>query len=72
MTFKKINKRACHTNKKNSYNQGQSIFEYFILTIVVVGVLFLTGGFAFRSQAFQSIKNSCENAFNQAMGEMLD
>lgn len=55
MTFKKYNKK------------GQAIFEYFILTIVVVTIVL----FFADSQFFKSIKNSCETAFNQAVEEML-
>jgi len=70
MTFTKINKSSC-VNRKKIY-QGQAVFEYFILTIVVVGIfLFLAGGFNFNSSYFKSFKNSCENAFNQAIGEIL-
>jgi len=47
--------------------KGQAIFEYFILTTVVVAVVL----FFSSSQYFIDIKTSCENAFNQAVGEML-
>lgn len=60
MTLKKLNKKF---NNKN----GQAIFEYFILTAVVVTVVFLF----LQSPFFTSIKTSCENAFNQAVEEML-
>jgi hypothetical protein len=60
MTLKKLNKTL---HKEN----GQSILEYFILTTVVVTVvLFFASGDYFRD-----IKTSCENAFNQAMENML-
>ena len=55
MTLKKSNKR------------GQAIFEYFILTTVVVAVvLFFT-----NTKFFKDVQASCENAFNQAAEEML-
>ena len=66
MTFKKINKSSCY-NRKRFFNQGQAIFEYFILTIAVMGVVF----FVFSSNFFRGIKGDCENAFNQAVGEIL-
>ena len=47
--------------------KGQAIFEYFILTTVVVAVvLFFTA-----SPYFQNIKASCEDAFNKAVQEIL-
>jgi len=55
MTFKKINKR------------GQAIFEYSILTTVVVAVVL----FFSTSQYFQNIRNSCQKTFNQAVEEIL-
>lgn len=55
MTLKKINKRA------------QSIFEYFILTTVVVAVVL----FFAASEHFKQIKNSCEKAFNDGVNETL-
>jgi uncharacterized protein (UPF0333 family) len=55
MTLKKINKR------------GQAIFEYFILTTVVVAVVL----FFAASPHFKNIKASCENAFNNGIEEML-
>jgi hypothetical protein len=66
MTFKKINKRTC-LNRKIFYNQGQAIFEYFILMILVIGIAF----FAFSSSFFEGVKSDCENAFNQAVGDIL-
>ncbi len=51
--------------------KGQAIFEYFILTTVVVAVvLFFTASQYFKD-IFKDIKTSCENAFNQAVEEML-
>jgi len=55
MTLKKINKRA------------QAIFEYFILTTVVVAVVL----FFAASEHFKQIKNSCERAFNNGVQEIL-
>ena len=58
-------KELIMTLKKSK--RGQAIFEYFILTTVVVAVvLFFT-----NSGLFRSIKNSCEGAFNQAVEEIL-
>ena len=55
MTFKKSNKRA------------QAILEYFILTTIVLTViLFFT-----VSPYFTGIRNSCENAVNDAIDVML-
>jgi len=66
MTFIKINKISY--NRKRFYNQGQAIFEYFILTIAVIGVVL----FAFSSDLFKGIKVSCEEAFNQAVEDILE
>jgi len=55
MTLKKINRSA------------QAIFEYFILTTVVVAVVL----FFAASKHFQNIKDSCSDAFNQGVEEML-
>lgn len=48
--------------------RGQAIFEYFILTTVVVAVVL----FLFQSPFFTSVKSSCENAFNQAVKDILE
>jgi len=58
-------KELIMTLKKSK--KGQAIFEYFILTTVVVAVVL----FFSSSQYFKDIKTSCENAFNNAVGEML-
>ena len=58
-------KELIMTLKKSK--RGQAIFEYFILTTVVVAVVL----FFADSPLFKSIKNSCENAFNQGVEEML-
>ncbi|MDP3732187.1 MAG: hypothetical protein Q8R31_04060 [Candidatus Omnitrophota bacterium] len=49
------------------FQRGQAIFEYFILTTVVVAVVL----FFASSPYFQNIKTSCENAFNKATEEIL-
>jgi hypothetical protein len=46
---------------------GQAIFEYFILTTVVVAVVL----FFAASGNFQKIKNSCNRAFNDGVQEIL-
>jgi len=56
MTLKKINKR------------GQAIFEYFILTTVIVAVVL----FFAASPYFNNIKTSCENAFNAGVDKILE
>lgn len=47
---------------------GQAIFEYFILTIVMAGIVL----YFLNNRHFQSIKESCEEAFNDAVEEMLE
>ena len=62
-------RRLIMTLKKSKRDlaKGQAIFEYFILTTVVVAVvLFFT-----QSSFFKSVKNSCEGAFNKAVEVML-
>lgn len=66
MTFKKINKTA-HPVRCLLSNRAQSIFEYFILTAVVcAAVLFFA-----TTDSFKSIKNSCEEAFNDSVAELV-
>jgi hypothetical protein len=66
MTFTKINK-SCRVRKRFFYS-GQAIFEYFILTAVVVAaVLFFS-----TSQYFKDATNSCEKAFVKSVGEILE
>ena len=48
-------------------NKAQAIFEYFILTAVVVAVVL----FFSKSDYFKGIKNSCESAFDTAVGKIL-
>ena len=60
------------TFKKSNTNKGQSIFEYFILTTVVVAVVL----FFASSDFFKNVKNSLTNdnetgAFDQAVKEIL-
>jgi len=52
---------------KRGWVKGQAIFEYFILTTVVVTVVL----FFANSPYFANIKASCENAFNQAVNKIL-
>ncbi|MDD4938684.1 MAG: hypothetical protein PHE18_01550 [Candidatus Omnitrophica bacterium] len=52
---------------KEDWAQGQSIFEYFILTTVVVAVVL----FFANTPYFKGIKASCANAFDRAVGEIL-
>jgi len=54
-TFKKINR------------SGQSIFEYVILTCLVVGMLF---GFS-QTPFFQNIRNYLSNAFDRSVIKIL-
>jgi hypothetical protein len=46
--------------------KGQSIFEYFILTIVVVSVAL----FFMKTKAYQNINSTTETAFNQAVDKI--
>jgi len=55
MTLKKLNRSA------------QAIFEYFILTTVVVAVVL----FFAASVHFRKIKDSCSKAFDDGVGEIL-
>jgi len=66
MTFKKINKSR--RVRKRFFYSGQAIFEYFILTAVVVAaVLFFS-----NSQYFRDVRSSCEEAFVQSVQEILE
>jgi|GEM_PF-6491189 len=47
-------------------NTGQSIFEYFILTIVVVSVAL----FFMKTKAYQNINSTTGTAFNQAVDKI--
>ena len=55
MTFAKLNKN------------GQSIFEYFVLTIITVGLLLVFT----KNQNFLGIKGAAENFFNAKTSEVL-
>lgn len=55
MTLKKCNK------------SGQSVLEYFILTIIMVSVCL----FFAQNKTFIKIQKSCDNGFNKAVGEIL-
>jgi len=50
------------------YNKtGQSIFEYFILTIIVVSV----GLYFLKTQAYKDIQTAGAASFNQAVSQMV-
>jgi hypothetical protein len=66
MTLKKFNKSLWYERKQIKH-LGQSIFEYFILTTFIVTVVL----FFVSSPYFKAIKNSCLEAFNQAVEDML-
>lgn len=66
MAFKKANK-SHFAQRKFSDRRAQSIFEYVILTAVVVAAVLI---FA-ESTYFKGIKDSCENAFNAAVTEIV-
>ena len=67
MTFININK-SNHPAREVLSNKSQAIFEYFLLTAVVVAaVLFFAS-----SGAFQEIGDSCEQAFEDAVEEILE
>ncbi len=69
MIFKRIDKSTRPERKKiHIHNSGQSIFEYFILTTVVVAVIL----FFASSSHFKNIRNSCREAFNQAVEDILE
>lgn len=63
------------TLKKSKTEKGQAIFEYFILTTVVVAVvLFFTASKFFTNPTDPKkpgVKEICEGAFNKAVEEML-
>jgi len=66
MAFKKINKSHL-AQVKFADRKAQSIFEYVILTAVVVAILLIFTATPY----FQQIKTSCENAFNAAVTEIV-
>ena len=74
MTFKKNNK-STHPIRKLFSKRAQAIFEYFILTTVVVTVVlfFTTSKFFTNSEpGNKGIKEICQDAFNEAVEDMLE
>jgi len=66
MAFKKLNKSHL-AQRKLVDKKAQSIFEYVILTaLVVTAVLIFT-----TTPYFQQIKTACDNAFNAAVTEIV-
>ncbi|MDD5477957.1 MAG: hypothetical protein PHG87_07185 [Candidatus Omnitrophica bacterium] len=64
MAFKKADRS--HLAQKNfSDKKAQSIFEYVILTAVVVTTVLIFGPY------FGKIKDSCDKAFNAAVTEIV-
>ena len=47
--------------------KAQSIFEYFILTAVILAIVL----FFADKECFKNIQDSYETAFNRAVGEIL-
>ncbi len=64
MAFKKANESHL-ARKKISDKKAQSIFEYVILTAVVVALVLIFGPY------FENIKESCKTAFNAAVTEIV-
>jgi len=64
MAFKKANK-SYFAQRKFSDKEAQSIFEYVILTAVVVTVVLIFG------PQFTKIRESCNTAFNKAVTEIV-
>jgi len=64
MAFKKANK-SHFAPRKFSDKEAQSIFEYVILTALVVTVVLIFGPY------FDKIKQSCNDAFNAAVTEIV-
>ncbi|MDD5465669.1 MAG: hypothetical protein PHP73_04965 [Candidatus Omnitrophica bacterium] len=64
MAFKKADKSHL-APRKFSDKKAQSIFEYVILTAVVVAVVLIFGPY------FDDIKKSCTKAFNDAVTEIV-
>lgn len=65
MTFKKINKS--HPAQRKFSEKAQSIFEYVILTAVVATAVL----FFINTDQFKSIKQSCDDAFNRSVAEIV-
>jgi hypothetical protein len=76
MTFKKLNRSSC-VNRKEFSNSGQSIFEYFILTAVIVTVVLFFGSSKFFTNPDAEegeqlgIKEIFQRAFNEAVEEIV-
>lgn len=66
MAFKKTDKSQI-APKKFSDKKAQSIFEYIILTAIVVAVILIFASTPY----FQKIKTACDNAFNAAVTEIV-
>ena len=66
MAFKKISKGRL-APRKFSDKKAQSIFEYVILTAIVVAVVL----FFAATPYFQKIKTACDNAFNRAVTQIV-
>lgn len=64
MAFKKASESHL-ARKKFSDKKAQSIFEYVILTAVVVALVLIFG------PHFGKIKDSCTKAFNDAVTEIV-
>ena len=74
MTFKKNNKSAQQVRKLFS-KRGQALLEYFILTTVVVTVVLFFASSKFftnSDRGNKGIKEICEDAFDKAIGEILE
>ncbi len=64
--FKKASK-SHFAPRKFSDKKAQSIFEYVILTAVVVAVVLIFASTPY----FQRIKTACNNTFNEAVTEIV-
>ncbi|MBU4251665.1 MAG: hypothetical protein KKC39_02005 [Candidatus Omnitrophica bacterium] len=64
MAFKKGD-RSYLAPRKFSVGKAQSIFEYVILTAVVVATVLIFG------PHFDAIKKSCDDAFNRSVAEIV-
>ncbi len=67
MTFKKINKSRYPGIIFSANYQAQAVFEYVILTTVVVTVVL----FFSQTEYFSKIKESCNDAFSRAVTEIV-
>ncbi len=64
MAFKKAGKSHL-AQREFSDRKAQSIFEYVILTAVVVAAVLIFG------PHFEKIKKSCDDAFNRSVAEIV-